>query len=105
MVTGTSYRGLGMKVTSVHDTDYTVDFHGYKAKFYLKNQLQTTIDARTLQQAKELLNNWARLKIPVSDVLAFQDISKSFVGCTIDDVQYSSDGKSFIVNGKKVESI
>ena len=96
---------MGMKITSVHDVDYTANFHKYKAEFYFKGEFQTTIDTRTLQQVKETLNNWARLKIPVDDILAFQKVSKSFVGCTVDDVQYSSDDKSFTINGKKIEYI
>ena len=75
------------------------------AAFYLKGTLQIRVEARTLQQVKETLNNWTRLKIPVDDVLAFQKVSKSFIGCTVDDVQYRSDGKSFTINGKRMEYI
>ena len=105
MDTGCKGRSMGMKITSVHDADYTANFHKYKAEFYLKGTLQIRVEARTLQQVKETLNNWSRLKIPVDDVLAFQKVSKSFIGCTVDDVQYSSDGKSFTINGKRMEYI
>lgn len=94
-----------MKITSVHDANYTANFQRYKADFYLKGTFQITIDIRTLQQVKEILNDWARLKISIVDVMAFQKVSKSFVGCTVDDVKYSPDGESFTVNGKKIECI
>jgi hypothetical protein len=94
-----------MRIASVNDAAYTAKYHQFKAEFYYKDTLQTTIEITTLQLVKETLNNWARLKIPVADIFAFQSVSKSFVGCTIDDVQYTPDRKSFTIKGKEIEHI
>ena len=94
-----------MKLTANADKDYTAIFTGSKMQFFIKGQLQATLEVRTIKQARDTLNAWARLKVSISDVMNFQKVSEKYVGCTVDDVAYTSDGKSYTVLGKPVEKI
>lgn len=94
-----------MKIKAASDTDYTVEFSGIKAEFFLKGESQGVFEMRTILHVRKTLGDWARLKTPISSVLEFQRVAEKYVGCTVDDIQYSSDGKSFLINGKPLEVI
>lgn len=94
-----------MIITVVKDRDYVGDFSGMKMRFYYKKNLEATVEIRTIKRARETLNAWARLKLPIADVVAFQKVSQMYVGCTVDDVSYNHDGTGFLINGKALENI
>lgn len=94
-----------MRITASCDPDYTANFVCMKMEFFYQGSLKATLDIRTIKHATETLNDWARLKIDLADVLAFQKIADMYIGCSVDDVKYNYDGTSFIINGKPLELI
>lgn len=93
-----------MKITSP-DPNYTARYVGTKLECYFEEQLVATIKVKSILDARATLNDWARLKISIEDLVYFQQISKEYVGCTVDDIQYAEDGKTVLINGKQIENI
>jgi len=93
-----------MKITS-SDPNYTGRYVGTSLDCYFEEQLMTTIKATSIIDARAIINDWARLKINIDDVVYFQQVAKEYVGCTVDDIKYAEDGKTVLINGKKIEHI
>ena len=93
-----------MLITSP-DPKYTAKYVGTRMHCYYSDQLMGTIVAKSILDARTTLNDWARLKINIEDVVYFQQIAKEYVGCTVDDIQYAADGKTVLIHGKKIEHI
>jgi len=93
-----------MLITS-SDPKYKAQYAGTTLHCYHNDILVTAVKVRSVLEARSILNDWARLKISIEDVIYFQQIAKEYVGCTIDDVRYADDGKTVLINGKQIENI
>ena len=92
-----------MKITC-SNKDYSATHVGIKMKFYYRGELQCELEVRTALQARKLLDDWSRLKLPPAQIQRYQELAKRFVGATVDDVTLGPDGKHYI-NGKAVDVI
>jgi len=93
-----------MLITSI-DPKYKAQYIGTKLHCYCDEQLMATIKVRSILEARTTINDWARLKISIEDVVYFQQVAKEYVGCTVDDIKYAEDGKTIFINGKQLEQI
>lgn len=84
---------------------YTARYVGTKLDCYYNDHLKATIKVASILDARATLNDWARLKINLEDLVYFQQVSKEYVGCTVDDIKYAEDGKAILINGKPIERI
>ena len=89
---------------ALNNSDYTAKHIGIRMKFYYKQEFQCELEIRTYAQAKKMLADWARLKLPPAQIKAYQELVKNYVGATVDDVKIGRDGKYYI-NGKSVDEI
>lgn len=87
------------------DPMYKAHYVGTQLHCYCDNELVASIKVRSILDARVTLNDWARLKIKLEDVVHFQQIAKEYIGCTVDDIEYAADGKTILINGKKLENI
>lgn len=86
------------------DRDYSAEHRGIKMKFFYKKEFQCQLEVRTAAEARKLLNDWARLKIPPAQLQEYFALIKNYVGATVDDVVVGKDGQYYI-NGKSLEVI
>ena len=93
-----------MKMTA-SDARYSANYNGIRMQLFYNDELQCELRIRTYQLARQLLTDWARLKKPPTQILKFQELAKSYVGATVDDIAVSEDGDSYTINGKAVETI
>ena len=93
-----------MKITS-SDPNYTARYIGTTLECYFNGKLMATLTVKSIIDARATINDWARLKINIDDVVYFQQVAKEYVGCTVDDIKYAEDGKTVLINGKKIEHI
>lgn len=91
--------------TDINNNDYSANYTGTRMLFFYKGELQCELDIRSRLQARQMLADWARLKIPPPQVKFYQDLVKGYVGATVDDVTITEDGKSYCINGKPVANI
>jgi len=90
--------------TAQSDSDYTAEHKGIKQKFFYKKQFQCELEVRTYREARKMLDDWARLKIPPPQIKRYQELIKNYVGATVDDVTLGEDGEYYI-NGKSTHVI
>lgn len=89
---------------SCNNKDYSATHVGIKMKFYYRDEFQCELEVRTASQARKLLDDWSRLKLPPAQIQQYQELIKGFVGATVDDVTLSPEGKYYI-NGKAIDLI
>lgn len=90
--------------TALIDNDYSAQHVGTKLKLFYKKEFQCELEVGSDSQARRMLSDWARLKIPPEQVQLYQELTKLHLGTTVDDISVDKDGEYFI-NGRPVKHV
>ena len=83
------------------DANYTARHSGTRMEFFYKQEFQCELEIKTNKQARKMLDDWARLKIPPSQVKRYQELIQDYIGATVDDITVGEGGE-YHINGKPV---
>lgn len=87
------------------DPKYKAQYVGTQMTCIYDDEPIKTLTVKSIGEARTTLNDWARLKISIDDIVYFQKLASQYVGCSVDDIQYSDDRKTVLINGKQIEHI
>ena len=82
--------------------NYTAKLIGTKMSFFYKEELECELIVRTSEQARQLLIDRPRLRIPPAQIQFRYDLITDYVGATVDDITVSEDGNTHYLNGKPI---
>jgi len=90
--------------TATSNNDYAAKHVGIRMHFFYQSEFQCELEIRTYKQARQMLEDWARLQIPPAEVKQYQELIKGYLGATVDDVSVDKEGQ-YSINGKRIAEI
>ena len=75
------------------DANYTARHSGTRMEFFYKQEFQCELEIKTNKQARKMLDDWARLKIPPAQVKRYREIIRDSISATVDHTTVGAEGE------------
>ena len=86
------------------NNDYKAKYVGNRMRFFYKEEFQCELEVNSDSQARRMLADWARLKIPPAQVQYYQEVIRHYVGATVDDISVDRRGE-YVIYGRCVDVV